>query len=161
MMKDFLNSRRVHKLAFYAVLMILLIVACFLIYNLMIMSFKSNSEIYNIVPTMWPRNFTWENYIKLFTQTDFVSFVKNTLIVALVVSILSILVSILAGYGIARFDFRGKKAISRSVLYAYLMPRSAMYIPLYMLVTFVGLANTREGLILVYGSFWPCVIPPV
>ncbi len=58
MMKDFLNSRRVHKLAFYAVLMILLIVACFPIYNLMIMSFKSNSEIYNIVPTMWPRNFT-------------------------------------------------------------------------------------------------------
>lgn len=152
-MKYVMNSRFARKLPFRIALVVLLVVACFPIYNLTIMSFKSNSEIYSIVPTLWPRNFTWDSYVKLFTQTDFMSFVKNTLIVAMTVSALSIAASVLAGYGIARFDFRGKKAISRAVLYAYLMPRSAMYIPLYMLVTWLGLANSREGLILVYPTF--------
>lgn len=152
-MKKGLIQKRMRRIPFYIIMLVLLIIAFFPIYNLAIMSFKSNSEIYSITPTMWPKEFTFASYIKLFTQTDFLYFVKNTVVISIVVSLLSICVSIMAAYGIARFNFKHRKGVSRSVLYAYLMPRFAMYIPLYILVTNLGLANTHAALILVYPTF--------
>lgn len=152
-MRNFNVRKFLRRIPFFCVLLILLFIAFFPIYNIMIMSFKSNKEIYSIVPSLWPKEFTFASYDKLFNGTDFLSFVKNTLIVALAVSVASIIISIMAGYGIARFHFKGKKGVSRGILYAYLMPRSAMYIPLYILITNIGLANTRWGLIVAYPTF--------
>jgi multiple sugar transport system permease protein len=79
--------------------------------------------------------------------------VGNSLIVSLVVSAGSVLVSALAGYAFARLEFRGRHMFSNSILYAYLMPRSILFIPLYVMVTFIGLRDSLAGLMTIYPTF--------
>ncbi|MCL6599950.1 MAG: carbohydrate ABC transporter permease [Alicyclobacillus macrosporangiidus] len=59
----------------------------------------------------------------------------------------------LAAYVISRMTFRGKNLISNGILYAYLLPRFVLFIPLYVLVNHLGLENSLGGLLLIYPTF--------
>ena len=74
----------------------------------------------------------------------------NSLFVSLIVSFGSIAISMPAAYAIARIKFSGRKKISKGILISYLMPRTVLFIPLYLLVTKIGLSNSLWGLVLVY-----------
>lgn len=116
-------------------------------------SFKSQAEIYSKVPTLLPHSFTMESYKVLFTKTAFLNGVKNSLIVAAVVSAFSILVAYPAAYTLARVKFAGKKIFSKAILFTYLLPTSVLYIPLYIFVSKVGFTDNILGLILIYPTF--------
>ncbi|PYI55728.1 carbohydrate ABC transporter permease [Paenibacillus flagellatus] len=139
-----------NRIVVYATLVILLIFALFPLYWMFNTSFKSQGEIYNMTPSFWPKHFTWSAYEKLITEKHFLVNIKNSLLVSLLVSLVSIAVSMLAAYAIAKLKFRGRSVISRGILYAYLMPRAVLFIPLYMLVTALGVGNSVYGLMLVY-----------
>lgn len=134
----------------YTTLAILLIFALFPLYWMVNTSFKSQSEIYNMTPTFWPQNFGWSAYVKLITEKEFLVNIKNSLIVSLVVSFVSIIISMLAAYAIAKLQFRGRSIMSKGILYAYLMPRAVLFIPLYMLVSSIGWNDSIYGLMLIY-----------
>ncbi|WP_372632754.1 carbohydrate ABC transporter permease [Cohnella sp.] len=133
----------------YVTLAVMLLFALFPLYWMVNTSFKSQSEIYNLTPNFWPKGFTWAGYEKLF-EKGFLGNVRNSLIVSLIVSLFSIAVSMLAAYALSKLKFRGRKLISRGILYAYLMPRSVLFIPLYMLVSSIGISNSIWGLMLIY-----------
>ncbi len=116
-------------------------------------SFKSQAEIYSKVPTLLPHSFTMESYQVLFSKTAFLNGVKNSLIVAAVVSAFSILVAYPAAYTLARVKFAGKKIFSKAILFTYLLPTSVLYIPLYIFVSKVGFTDNILGLILIYPTF--------
>jgi len=116
-------------------------------------SFKSQAEIYSKVPTLLPHSFTMESYQVLFSKTAFLNGVKNSLIVAVVVSAFSILVAYPAAYTLARVKFAGKKIFSKAILFTYLLPTSVLYIPLYIFVSKVGFTDNILGLILIYPTF--------
>lgn len=139
-----------NRIVVYGTLAVMLIFALFPLYWMLNTSFKSNAEIYNMTPTFWPKQFTWSAYVKLLTEKDFLLNVKNSLLVSVVVAFLSIIVSMLAAYAIAKLRFRGRSVVSRGILYAYLMPRAVLFIPLYMLVSLIGLNNSIYGLMLIY-----------
>ncbi|ANY67429.1 ABC transporter permease [Paenibacillus sp. BIHB 4019] len=134
----------------YGALAFLLIFALFPLYWMLNTSFKSQGEIYNMTPSFWPQVFSWSAYEKLLTEKGFLSNIKNSLYVSLIVSFLSILFSMLAAYAISKLQFKGRGFISRGILYAYLMPRAVLFIPLYMLVNAIGLSNSVYGLMLIY-----------
>ncbi|SFF33867.1 multiple sugar transport system permease protein [Paenibacillus algorifonticola] len=134
----------------YGTLALLLIFALFPLYWMLNTSFKSQGEIYNMTPSFWPQVFSWSAYEKLLTEKGFLSNIKNSLYVSLIVSFLSILFSMLAAYAISKLQFKGRGFISRGILYAYLMPRAVLFIPLYMLVNAIGLSNSVYGLMLIY-----------
>lgn len=140
----------------YVALAIFLLVALFPIYWMINTSLKTNQEIYFIKPTFFPNEVTLQGYKKLLFDTSFLVHMKNSLMVSLFTSVGAVFLGMLAAYAIARFQFRGKKIISRAVIYSYLMPRSVMYIPLYMLVSQIGLGNSMAALYLIYPTF---VIP--
>ena len=147
------NSKVWRQLIIYVTLAFMLICALFPIYWMLNTSFKTQSEIYNQVPTFWPREFTWNSYVTLLTVKNFLINIKNTLIVAVSVSIASVFVSMLSAYAISRVQFTGRRFISNSILYAYLMPKSVLFIPLYILVTKVNLEDSLWGLVLIYPTF--------
>jgi multiple sugar transport system permease protein len=151
-----IDHRLTQRIILFLTLFILLLVALFPIYWMINTSLKTDSEIYNPIPTFWPKKVVLVAYQTLFLKTGFMIFLKNTIIVSSVVSFLSLFFSMLAAYAIVKFDFSGKRIFSKSILYAYLMPKPVMYIPLYMVTVFVGLANTLNGLILIY----PTIIIP-
>ena len=138
------------KFVTYAVAAVLIIFCLFPIYWMLITSLKTSTEIYKIIPTFWPKKLSFEGYYELFVEKGFLKNVWNSLLVSLIVSFGSIAVSMPAAYAIARIKFKGRKNISKGILISYLMPRTVLFIPLYLLVTKIGLSNSLWGLILVY-----------
>lgn len=116
-------------------------------------SLKPQAEIYSATPSLFPQNLTTESYTYLLTETNFLSGVKNSLIIAIVVSLFSIVIAYPAAYAIARLKFKGKKLFSKSIPMTYLLPTSVLYIPLYILVSQVGLTDNILGLLLIYPTF--------
>lgn len=145
-----------HKLMLitaYVILAILLVFCLFPIYWILNTSFKTDNEIYRAIPTFFPHSFTFKGYQKLLFDTNFPTHFKNSMFVSTVTTFLSIFISMLSAYAVSRLEFRGRKGISRAILYAYLMPQTVMYIPLYLLLSRLGLTNTSHGLILIYPTF--------
>jgi multiple sugar transport system permease protein len=129
------------------------ICALFPIYWMFITSIKTPMELYNLVPTFWPKKIVWTSYITIFSDQKFLTNLRNSLIVATVVSFITISFSMLTAYAISKLKFWGRKAMSKSILYAYLMPRTVLFIPLYILVCNIGLNNNIWALVLVYPTF--------
>jgi multiple sugar transport system permease protein len=147
------KSDKLKKLFLYLSIVIFLVVTLFPIYWMINTSLKTTKEIYLLKPTFFPKKISFEGYKNLFFETRFLVHMKNSLTVSLLTTFVAVFFSMLAAYAIARFQFRGKKLISRCIIYSYLMPRSVMYIPLYLLVVFVGLSNSRFALYLIYPTF--------
>ncbi|HBJ17991.1 MAG TPA: carbohydrate ABC transporter permease [Clostridiales bacterium] len=148
-----MRSKRTGKILSRIFIVLCLIVALFPIYWMLCTSFKSEGEIYRKIPTMIPKQFTLEAYSYLLTKTNFLNAIKNSLLVAVVVSLLSILIAYPTAYTLARTKFRGRRILSKTVLFTYMLPTSVLYIPLYILVARLGLTNTLWGLILIYPTF--------
>lgn len=130
-----------------------LVVSMAPIYWMLNTSFKEQSEIYSRIPTLFPQNFSLDSYKTLITGTAFLTGLKNSLIVAFVVSAFSLLVAYPAAYTLARIKFKGRQAFSRGILFTYLLPTSVLYIPLYIFVAKAGLTDNILGLILIYPTF--------
>lgn len=134
-------------------IVVMLTAAMFPIYWMLNTSLKSQGEIYARIPTMIPQNITLEAYEYLLLETNFVSGLRNSLIISVFVSLFSILVAYPAAYSIARVRFKGRKFFSKVVLFTYLLPTSVLYIPLYMFVSSLKLSNNILGLMLIYPTF--------
>ncbi|SFZ86356.1 multiple sugar transport system permease protein [Devosia enhydra] len=130
-----------------AVLLIL-----FPVYWMLITSLKLPREIYRM-PSLWPQVFTLENYRILLQDKEFLLPIRNSMIVAFAVTIISVLISSFAAYSMVRFRYRFKGLIGRLILFAYLTPTSLLFIPLSILMAQLGLGNSLHGLILVYLCF--------
>ena len=152
----FNNKSKLEKALIYLILGIFLVITLFPIYWMINTSLKPTKEIYLMKPTFFPKKITLDGYKNLFTKTHFLVYLKNSFLLSFITSVVSVFFSILAAYAITRFDFKGKKFVSRSIIYFYLLPRSIMYIPLYLLVTSIGLNNSKAALYLIYPTF---VIP--
>ncbi|GGF34255.1 sugar ABC transporter permease [Halobacillus andaensis] len=110
-------------------------------------SFKPESEVLNIPPTIIPENFTLENYVNLFESLNFAVYLRNTLIIV-VFSFVGLLFNAMAGYGFAKFDFRGKEKVFYFVLATMMIPGQVTMIPVYLLLNEMGLTNTMAGIVL-------------
>ncbi len=148
-----MKAKRTSKILSRVFIVLCLIVALFPIYWMLCTSLKSDGEIYQKIPTMVPKRFTVEAYSYLLTKTNFLNAIKNSLLVATVVSLLSIAVAYPTAYTLARTKFRGRRVLSKAVLFTYMLPTSVLYIPLYILVARLGLTNTLWGLVLIYPTF--------
>jgi len=137
----------------YFLLAVMLLITLFPIYWVLVTAIKPNAEMYNIIPNFWPENPTLAHLSTLFGKYKFAAGIKNSLIVSIVVSAVTIVFSFLAAYALARLKFRGRGGVLRGILYAYLVPKAVLFIPLYMMVSSLGIANTLGSLILIYPTF--------
>lgn len=110
-------------------------------------SFKTNAEINEIVPTLLPKNPTLDNFKELFIRLNFGVYLKNTLIIT-AFSFVGLLLNAMAGYGFAKYDFKGKNKLFLMVLATMMIPGQVTMIPVYLLLNSVGLTNTLLGIIL-------------
>jgi multiple sugar transport system permease protein len=97
---------------------------------------------------------TFSNYTGIFGGSiDLWRYVANSLIVALGTALLVTAVSTLAGYGLARFRFRGSNVVFAVILITFMVPFQAVLTPLFLELGAVGLTDSRLGLILFYTTF--------
>jgi multiple sugar transport system permease protein len=96
---------------------------------------------------------TLENYRYLLQETEFPRWIWNTLVVTVGATTLSLVCSILIGYALGRFRFRGGNTIGIAIFLLYLVPPTLLFIPLSQIVSRFGLYNSYWALILVYPTF--------
>ena len=98
--------------------------------------------------TFLPSHVTFENYRKIFVDLLFGRAILNSLYVASMTVLLSVVVSSMAGFALAKFKFRGKELVFAIVLITFMVPFESIVVPLYVLVRALGLENTYAALIL-------------
>jgi multiple sugar transport system permease protein len=114
-------------------------------------SLKSSAEISAQVGSPWlVRHPTLENFWYLITYPNFQTYYLNSIIVTVATVAVSMAISILAAFSLARMGFWGSQALSTSVFLTYLIPPSLLFIPLFQIVGAMRLINSVWCLILLY-----------
>ena len=143
-------KKKKSKIGFKLIIILFLIGALFPILWMVMTSFKTFGEIYTLSPSFIPKQLLWSNYTDLFTKYNFGYALVNSIIVSAVVATLTILIALYSAYAVVRLDFIGKTIMPQLFLMAYLIPRTILFIPIYLLLAKVGLLNSIWGLMLVY-----------
>jgi multiple sugar transport system permease protein len=144
--------RRVATL--YLPLGVFLFVLLFPFYWMVMTSIKSNAELISREGNpFWVVAPTLEHFRHLLFDTDYPSWMWNTVVVSVVSTFTSLAASVFAAYAIERLRFRGSKQVGLAIFMAYLVPPSILFIPLAAIVFKLGLFDTRWALILTYPTF--------
>lgn len=139
-------------IAVYLIMFTVAIIVMFPIYWMFTISLKIPREIYRL-PSLIPENPTWENYRILIEEKGYLTNIRNSIIVASSVTIVSLLVSSFAAYSIVRFKYRFRGLVGRIILLTYLTPGSLLFIPLSIIVARLHMGNSLWGLIVLYMTF--------
>lgn len=115
---------------------------------LVLSSLKQNKEIIQYPPTLFPGTITFMQYVKVWESIPLLSFFVNTLVFAGGVTLFSVLFDSMAGYALARIEFKGKKQLFIGILITMMIPFQVIMIPLFVEVFKLGMLNTYWGLIL-------------
>lgn len=120
-------------------------------------SFKPAEEVYTNTPAFIPDHPTAQGYVEMLTTEsstfDFKKWAVNSVVIALMTTVFSMVTATLGGYGISRFRFRGRGALSYIVLTTQVLPGSLLMIPLYIIMGNLQLLDTRLGLVIAYATF--------
>jgi multiple sugar transport system permease protein len=135
----------------YLPLVFYLVFLLFPFYWMTLVSVKPTNDLFEMkYNPFWLQRFTLENYLYLFQSTAFPEWVKNTLIVSVVSTVLSLGCSIFAGYALARLRFPGSNFLGVGIFLAYLVPPTLLFLPLAQVIYKLNLYNTYWALILTY-----------
>jgi multiple sugar transport system permease protein len=116
-------------------------------------SIKPQSELFLIPPAFFPEEVTFEHYRRLLTETPFLTYLRNSVILAGGTTVLVIVVATLGAHSLVRFSYPGRETIAGAVLFTYLLPSVVLVIPLYFLMAALGLVNSLFSLVIAYTSF--------
>jgi multiple sugar transport system permease protein len=109
---------------------------------MLLSSVKPEAEIRAGSPTWWPHTFTWENFHALCTRLNFPLYFFNSAFVAALVTAGNLTFCSLLGYALAKLNFPGRRALFLVVLGMLMVPGMALFVPQFVLVSNVHLANT-------------------
>lgn len=118
-------------------------------------SFKAQGEFLRLPPTWLPEQPTLDNYQRLVEQLDMPRFFFNSIVVASVVTAGNLVFAPMLGYALAKLRFAGKGALTGLVLATLMLPGAAILVPLFVLMSALGLVNTYLSLVLPFlaGAF--------
>ncbi len=122
---------------------------------MVITSLKSKAELYSLTanPFVVQKGVTWENFSFLFKQTLFAVWYKNSIVTSLLATILSVSVSVLAAYSLARLKFRGSQFFGIAIFLSYLVPPTLLFVSLSEVINFFRLADNVFSLVLAFPTF--------
>jgi multiple sugar transport system permease protein len=141
------------KLAILGGLLMLMLIVMVPFWWIANMSFKTYEQIQFATSIYVPRPFTWDNYTGLWLDTRFPLWLRNSLVTAVVVTLITTVVASLGGYAVARLRFPGREAVASVILILYLVPPALLFIPLYRVLAELGATNSLTALFLSYPTF--------
>ena len=137
----------------YAGLLVGLVYAGFPFLWMFFSSLKTNTEIFSLPPKILPEVFTLKAYLAVFSSPMKVRFFLNSYLVATVVTLLTLLVAILAGYSFSRYSFKFKKPLTLFIISTQMVPLITLLIPYFGLVVAFKMYDTYFALIFTYMVF--------
>ena len=116
-------------------------------------SLKPEADIVTTTMQYWPSRFTFENYVAIWTQSNFPALIGNSVVVTSITLLICILAGTPAAYAFARFTFRGRNELMLGNLVVRMFPAVMVIVPLFVVLRSVGLVDSRFGLAVAYTSF--------
>lgn len=144
-MKRFFSTVGVNLLVVLALLFILTPVIW-----LFLTSIKTRSEMFQTPITLFPKTFDFGNYVKIWEKIQFGTFIKNSLIMSLYNTVVTLVISSMAAYSLSRYTLKGKDFFLRYLLVSQMFPAVLVLIPLFLMVKRIGLLGTFTGLEICY-----------
>ncbi|MFK4806792.1 carbohydrate ABC transporter permease [Microbacterium sp. ZW CA_36] len=148
-------GRRVARIAMYIGLIIFAIGLLTPFVWMVLSSFKSSNEVFS-VPVQWlPETWVWQNYVDIWSESNMLVWIRNTLFLAVVVTFLQVLTGSFAAYGFARMRFRGRDVLFLLYVGTIAVPWQSYMIPQFILLSNLKVSNTLWAIILLqaFGAF--------
>jgi multiple sugar transport system permease protein len=153
MIDSYRRRRRSTSARIYIILAIYLLVVTFPFYYMALTSLRTPRDVYNRDAMLTPANLTLDNYRMVIDNPRMRIWLQNSIVVALTSTSISVVIGVLAAYSLARLKFFGSQSLARSVLFMYLIPGSLLFIPLFLIISNVGLFDSLWALIISYQTF--------
>lgn len=151
------SMRRDRKRALYWSYFFLILFAIFFLMPpiyMFITSLKTSAEISAAGNPWLVENPTLSNYVELLTSNQYLTFFRNSAIVSICVVTVTMLISVLAAFALARMKFWGSATLATGVFLTYLIPETLLFIPLFKIFAFV---NELTGIELI-NNWWVLII---
>ncbi|GAB1694156.1 carbohydrate ABC transporter permease [Krasilnikovia sp. M28-CT-15] len=132
---------------------VILVWALFPLLWMVSLSFKDPNTFRSESPTFFPKDWVWVNYKTVFSDSLFTSALRNSIGIALIATLLSVIIAMFAAYAIARMDFPGKRFLLSMALAIAMFPQAALVGPLFNMWRTLGIYDTWLGLIIPYLTF--------
>ena len=152
---DISPAKRVARLLGYLVLIVAAI-GLFAPFVWMVMSsLKSANEVFSVPVTWVPDVFVWNNYVDIWSKSNMLVWIRNTLLLAVVVTFLQVLTGSFAAYGFARIRFPGRDVLFLLYIGTIAVPWQSYMIPQFILLSNLKVSNTLWAIILLqaFGAF--------
>lgn len=147
-------GRRFGRAVSYAVLALIALIGIAPFLYLLMLSFKSELQTFDVPPTL---HFDWStitsNYGQVINENGYFTYVENSVVVTGISTLIALLLGVPAAYAFSRLRFRGSDNLASTILSFRFMPPVAVAIPIYLMVRYLGQVNTFPGLILPYVAF--------
>jgi multiple sugar transport system permease protein len=139
----------------YANLLPYVFFALFPFYFMIVTSLKNDAELYNLkaIPFLIETGIITDHYRYLLFKTEFLTWMKNSLIISVTATAIALVISILAGYSLARLRFPGVGSFGTAVFITYLVPPTLLFLPLSQVVVWLGISDTIWALVVTYPTF--------
>lgn len=145
------SRARINTVVLYVLLVVVSVPFLYPTLWMFLSSFKPANEIFLQPPTLLPREWTLDGFVQVFTAQPFLQQYGNSMYIAAIVTVSSILLSAMAGYAFARIRFPLRNAAFTLLLAAMMVPTEVTIIPIFTAVNAMGLNDTH----------WPLIILPI
>ncbi|MEL6615247.1 MAG: carbohydrate ABC transporter permease [Bacteroidota bacterium] len=143
-------KRLLNRLSSYGALALFAFIAVYPVTRILTISLRPGDQLLSKSLALIPSGANLENYRVLLTETDFLRWLGNSLLVSLVVTITGVALASTAGYALSRHRFRGRKAALSGILVTQMFPATMLLLPLYIVLIQLGLINSYIGIVIIY-----------
>lgn len=134
----------------YSVLALFTFYALYPISQIVTISLRPGDRLLSTSLAFIPENATFDNYLKLFTETKFLQWLRNSALVAFAVTITGVALASTGGYALSRHKFRGRSSVLSGLLVTQMFPATMLLLPLYLVLIKLQLINSYIGVVLIY-----------
>ena len=147
-MKSKSKNRMIGKIIIYILLALLVIITILPFVWMLSASIKSDREVFQMNPfVLIHENPHWDKYLKIRTKIPFATFIKNTVVLTIVVTLLQLFTSSFAAYAFAKLEFKGKKQLFLAYISTIAMPWQVYMVPQFLMMRKMGLNDTLLAMV--------------
>lgn len=147
-----MKQKFLSRLGVYSSLIVLLIFVIFPIYYMLTVSLRTQNSMFSN-PSWFPVDMSLKNYRVAFSSQDFLTAMRNSLVIGIVTTSVGLVFSVLAAYSLTILRYRGRDTFGRIIIVAFLTPGALLFIPLAVIAARLNISNTLHGLMIIYLSF--------
>ncbi|MCJ1705777.1 carbohydrate ABC transporter permease [Rathayibacter sp. VKM Ac-2926] len=148
-------ARRAGRVLGYAVMIIAAAALLLPFFWMITSSVKTPNEVFSVPVKWFPETWVWSNYVQIWTQSGMLTWIRNTLLLAVVVTVLQVLTGSFAAYGFSRMRFPGRDVLFLVYIGTIAVPWQSYMIPQFILLSNLKVSNTLWAIILIqaFGAF--------